>query len=1049
MGLSRFSVKRPVTTVMLIFIVVAFGFLAITNINMDMLPNINIPVALIQTSYSGAGPEEIENLITAPLEGVLGTVQGVKTISSMSSNGSSIVILEFEDNINIDTAALDMREKVDLIKGRLPSDANDPIVMKIDVNSMTSLTIGVSSQTGDLLELKRLVDKNVVSRLERQDGVASVSVAGGRDLEIDVELKPEKLRGYGISEATITQILRTENNNVPTGSVKQGDKSMSMRVTGQFNDLEEIRNLPLTTPAGSVVYLRDVADIKEVYKERASASYINGEPSVTLTIQKQSTANTVKVSDAVSRELARLQADMPNLKFNSLIDPANYIKKSLSSVTDSAMWGALFAVVVLYVFLRNYRSTLIIGLAIPISIVATFVGMYYTKMTLNVVSLSGLALGVGMLVDNSIVVLESIYRKIEEGDNRTKAAIQGAREVAASVTVSTLTTIAVFLPITFVGGTAAQMFNQLAMSIGFSLGSSLIVALTFVPMASSVLLRPQDVSGAHKSNNIFVKILNAISKGIEKLQKGYAKALDFCLARRKTTFLITLAFVILTMASMPFVGMELIAPTDEGTISVNIEMPKGTLLDECEAKSFEVVEKINDIPEIDTITMMIGSGRGTASMLGLGSSDASSISVKLISKKERDRSSIEVAKEISNRLSDVAGAKITATSTSSAMGNMGSSSVIAIYVKGDDLDKLEEIANDLVAIFSDIPGTANVKSSLEDASPQATIKVNRAKASAYGLTSSSVANIINTAVSGTVATTYKIDGDEFDIRIRQNKENFNYINDIQKILIPTPNGVTVPLYELATITTEEMPVTINRENQQKYISVSTELDGSDSNTVTTAITQKMAGYTMPDNYTWEFSGSAQQMAETFGGLGAALIIALFLVYMIMCAQFESFIYPLIIMFSIPIAFTGGFFGLLVTRVNLSMTGFLGLIILAGLVINNAIVLIDYTNLLIRERKMSVIDALKTAGPVRLRPILMTTLTTVLALVPMLISNGDGAELMRSLSAVVIFGLMLSTLVTLLLIPTLYLVVNNIKEGIIRRYNNFKSKRQKKHNPLAN
>lgn len=1022
MNFSSVAVKRPVTTLMCVLIAIAFGVLSIFNLKMDLFPNMNIPVALVLTSYESAGSEEIEKLITDPVEKAMGTVSGIKEIQSVSNNGSSMVMLEFEDNVDIDMAAIDIREKIDLVKGALPDAADDPMVIKLDVNSMSSIYISASAKGKDPVELKRTIEDNVSERLERQNGVASVSISGGRETEIRVVLKPEMLRGYGISESTVSQLLSAENLNTPSGSVDQGDKHLTVRVKGEFKSIDEIKNIPITAPSGAIIYLRDIADVTQVYKDITSTSYTNGEPSIMLTIQKQSTANTVNVSDVVMKELDKIKAEMPDINFLVITDPADYINNALSSVVDSAVQGGIFAVIVLYIFLRNFRSTMIVGTAMPISIISTFALMYFAGITLNMMSLGGLALGIGMLVDNAIVVLESIYKKLEEGVDRKTAAIEGAREVILSVVASTLTTVAVFLPISFAGGITAQIFNELSLTIAFSLFASLIVSITFVPMACSIILSPETVGNVHKHNNIFTKFLDTIGIGISAIESGYKRILSAALSHKKITMLVMVIFVGATFVSLPMVGMEFMPQSDEGSISVSIKLPKGTLLAETEKIAWEVIDRIQETPEIQDISMSIGGGGMSIS----GSSeDSSSINIKLVGKEERTRSSDQVAQEMRTKIQNIAGAEISISATSNSMGSYGGSGV-EINIKGDELDTLKEISNDMVEIIKTIPGTSEVKTSIENSAPQTTVRVNREKASAYGINSSSVASILRTAISGSVATTFKVDGDEYDIRIMQNSDKINYINDVESILIPSSTGANIPLYEIADIVTEEAPVSISRDNQQKYVSVSASISNVDLNTVNKQIEEKMKSYIMPKNYTWEFAGSSDQMTEAFSSLGFAMIIAVLLVYMIMAAEFESFLYPFIVMFSIPIAATGGLLGLIITGNALSITGFLGIIMLAGVVVNNAIVLIDYANLLIRERGLNYFQAIKVAGPARLRPILMSTLTTVLGMIPMMISQKEGAEMMRGLATVVVFGLSLSTLITLLLIPTIYVGLNDIR-----------------------
>jgi len=638
-----------------------------------------------------------------------------------------------------------------------------------------------------------------------------------------------------------------------------------------------------------------------------------------------------------------------------------------------------------------------------------------------------LTLGIGMLVDNSIVVLESIYRKIEAGEESKAAAIEGAREVAMSVVASTLTTVAVFLPISFSGGMAAQIFNEMSMTIAFSLGSSLVVALTFVPMAASLLLKPEHVSGTHhKSSNILVKLLDKVGAAIEGLTKGYTKVLAACLRRKKRTVFVAMLFTVLSFASLAVIGFEFMAQSDEGMVTITITMPEGSLLEETDAITTKVLERVQDNPEIAEFAVMVGGSTG----MGGGGTDSSTIMLTMAELMEREKSSSEYALEYEKAFKDIAGAEIEVSASSMSMGSYGSDGTVSFILKGDDFDTLSEVSNDLNKQIEDMDGVWKSETSLDSSSPQASIKVNRMKATSYGVTASGIASIVRTAVDGSVATTYKIDGDEYDIRIRQEESKVDYLNDLENILIPSATGASIPLYELADIEIVDMPVSITRTDNMQYVTITATMDsGVDTGTFSRNLTAFMNGYILPEGYMWEFSGTTQSMNETFSSLLLALVVAVFLVYAIMAAQFESLLYPFIVMFSIPIALGGGICGLLIMGERLSIVGMLGLIMLAGVVVNNAIVLVDYTNLLIRERGMSVIDALQEAGPVRLRPILMTTLTTVLALVPMMVSSSEGSEMMRGLAIVVVFGLSLSTLITLLFIPVVYAGFNQIKDGL--------------------
>ncbi len=1031
MNFIKTFVKRPVTTTMVILIFIAFGIMSFLNLRIDMMPEMDIPIAIVSTSYDGAGPEEIENLITKPLEGTLGTVPGVKNINSSSSNGSSLISIEFVDGTDLDQAAIDMREKIDMVSGYLPDEATDPMVLKIDINQMaSSAIIGVKNSSGNLTELQNIVDEKVVGRLERLPGVASVSATGGTTQEIDVILNQDALRGYGISEAQIMQILATENTNTPTGTIQQGNQELSLRVKGQFNSLDDIRNLPLTTSKGQTVFVGDVATVEQVMSDRASYSYINGDPAITLTIQKQSTANTVDVSNVLLKEITSLQKDFPDLEFINVYDPAEYINISINSVTSSAMIGGILAVIVLFVFLKDIRTTLIVAVAMPISIIITFSLMYFTGMTINIMSLGGLTLGIGMLVDNSIVVIESIYRKIEAGEDKFDAAIDGASEVSMSIIASTLTTIVVFIPITFAGGLAAQIFNQLSFTISFSLLSSLFASLTFVPMASAIFLQKEEEM--LKTGPIY-KILDKFNKLFDKFTEQYKKVLSFSLVHKKIVAIVVVAFLILTSLSITTIGAVFMPETDQGMLQVTISMPKGTIIDDTLEKSITVAQMINEVPEVASSTLIINDGSDAMSALTSG---GASFWIDLVPKEDRKRSAKELEVDLNNKFAEIPGAEIVATASEGSMGSYGGLGV-DVVIKGDDLNTLEQINNDFIEIFNNIDGVTQVDSSITESSPQADIIIDRQKAAGYGISASSISTIVTAQIQGFTPTTLKYDGSEYNIKLSGDPDAYTYLDDIKNILIPTSYGTTVPLYEVADISISYPPTSISRENQERYVTVSAKTDGTTPSEISKEFEKQLQTYIMPANYYWEYSGSQEQMAETFGQLMLALLFAILLVYMVMAAEFESLMYPFIVLFSIPIAISGGIFGLALVREPISITSFLGMIMLAGLVINSAIVIIDYTNHIVREQGLSHHEALLISGPVRLRPIVMSVSTTVLGLIPMATSNAEGAEMMRGLATIVIFGLLFSTVVTLLFIPTVYL---SLTERSIKKKNKKEAKR---------
>lgn len=1018
--ISKVSIKRPVTTAMVLLIVLMAGFISLTGLKMDLMPNIDIPIAIVSTTYVGAGPEEIETLITKPLEESLGTVSNVDTISSTSSSNSSMILVQFQDGTDIDMAAVDMREKVDMVKGTLPDDANDPMVLKLDVASMSSIIVGVESSNLALDELNTLLDDSIINRIERIDGVASVTAIGGVENEVEIVVNTDKMQGYGITETQIANVLKAENMNLPSGNITQGTSKLLVRSIGEFKSIDEIRDLPLTSASGAILHLSDVAEVNEVEKDLETFALINGEPAMAMIIQKQSTANVVDVSDKVNREITRITRDYPNLEITMLSDTADYIKTSINNVVVTAFQAAVLAIFVLLVFLKDARMALIIGISIPTSIVSTFALMYLNGMTLNLISTGGLAIGIGMLVDNSVVVLENIYTYWRKGMDKKEAAAVGAQEVAMAVTASTLTTVAVFFPLMFIGGSMGDMFSDLSLTICFSLFASLVVSLTFVPMACSQILKNPDEQKVRKPN-IFTKFLDLWGNGLEKLDAGYRVLLDWCLIHKKIVAVLVVAAFIGTMSLIPIIGIDLMPSMDQGSATIAIEMPKGTVLEETEKVVYTVLDKIEGIPEFEDVYVTVGGGM---SMAG-GGTDSASVMMNLVDLELRQRSTAEVCREVRQRLSDIAGCEITVSESASGMGSMGGSGV-SVQLNGDDTKTLMEIGNDIQALIADVPGLYDITSSAEDTVAEANVVINRQKATKYGMTTGQLASAINTAITGSVAGQYKVDGDEIDIRIRHDKEAVKYVDDLKNLLITTPTGAVIPITEVAEIQMGDSALSITRKDQHKYITVSASMEGRDINSVKKDMQAKMDTYIFPDGYDYEFTGSLEDIGDSYSKLGLVFVVSLLLVYMIMASQFESFIHPFIVMFSIPLAISGGIFGLFVTGKTITVTAFMGFIMLLGMVVNNAIVLIDATNQIVAKGEKDAYHALIEAGPNRLRPILMTTLTTVLGMVPMSLALGEGMEMQQPMAISIIFGLSISTLVTLIFVPVLYLLVDKLR-----------------------
>lgn len=1027
MNLSKFAVKRPVTITMIVLMIVILGIVSLSGLPIDLFPEIEIPVAVVATSYSGAGPQEIENLISKRIEGAVATVGNIDKVSSISSQGSSLVIAQFDFGTDMDFAALEIREKVDLVKGALPDDANQPIVIKMDPNAMPIVQIALSNN-GNLAGLQSLAEDTFQQRFERLEGVASVSISGGLVDEIRVEVDPWKLSDYGLNMGQLSQILASSNMNLPGGTAKDGGLELSIRVMGEFSSVEEIRNLPISLNSGAMITLGDVADVELTHKDISSISRTNGKDSINMSIQKQSGGNTVQVADKINREVEKLKKEYPNIDIEMVLDSSTFIRDSINNVVKNVIVGSIFAILILYIFLKNIRTTLIIGVAIPFSLIASFILLYLNGITLNMMTLGGLALAVGMLVDSAIVVLENIYRFRTQGYSREEAAIQGASEVGLSITASTLTTIAVFLPIVFVKGMVGILFKDFALTVTLSLIASLLVALTFIPMLSSEILKvDSDDEGTGKK-----KRLDFIYRGFDRIyiriEKLYIRVLNFGLQHRRTAIVFSIALFFLGIASLVGVGMEFFPATDEGSLFINMDLPLGSDIYQVDNMAQTIGKKLVEIPEVDVVFTNIGSGDMMRMDRG---SNSGTISVNLVDLNERKRSTREVSDEVRKFLKDVPGAEFT-VKEGSQMGPMGAGGdPVNIIIKGSELDILEEISKDLKGIVQSVEGTRDVKTSLSDAVPELEILVNKENAARYGLSTSQIASAIRTSVAGTTATKYKDEGEEIDVVIRGQEDIGESISNIEQLSITTPTGLNIPINQLAKVSVAKGPVSINRENQERTVSVTSQISGRDLRSITREIEKELLVYQFPNGYYYEIGGENEQMMEAFGQLLLALLLATVLIYMVMAAQFESLIHPFIIMFTIPLAFAGGSLALFLTGTPFGVTAFIGVIMLSGIVVNNGIVLIDYINIL-RSQGKEKYEAIRIAGPIRLRPILMTTLTTVLGLVPLALKLGTGSETQAPMAIVVIGGLTFSTILTLVFVPTIYTIFDDMSERFNRR-----------------
>lgn len=1033
MKITDFSVRRSVTITMIVLCIILLGGVSLTRLSVDLLPEIKFPVAIVVTDYTGAGPQEVETVVTKPLEEWVGTVQNVDKIESQTSAGSSTLIVWFKWGTDMDYATLQMREKVDLVKGFFPDEVGAPMVIKMDPAMMPVIQLGLSGGK-DLADLKTVADDIVKPGLERLEGVASVMVTGGYNREIQIVADPVKMQAYGIGLGQITQALKLENMNLSSGQVTEGKKELFVRTMGEYGSLDDIRKVNIGTAGGGSVFLGDIAEIKDTSAEVTQISRMNGKPSVGINIMKASTANTVKVSRLVEKELQTLSGQIPGgINVATVIDQADFISQAIGRVAQNAMLGGILAVVVLFLFLRNFRSTLIIGVAIPIAMIGTFTLLFLNGLTLNMMSLGGLALGIGMMVDSAIVILENIYRYREEGYSKKEAAIKGTDEVATAVIASTLTSIAVFLPIVFVEGIAAQFFRELALTVSFSLGASLLVALTLVPMMSSKILAVSNGKSANeeqkeKKKGVLSKAFAVTGNFLGFLDRIYGRVLAWALNHRKTVVGGVFLVLVLSFALVPLVGMEFMPGMDSGQITVNVELDKGTVLTETNKVVEEIEDMINSLDqEVETIFTSVGM-QGSEMNANSKTPEIAQIMVTLVSKTKRLRSSEQIADDLRAKTAVIPGAEIS-VSVSEQMGAT-TGAPVSIKIKGDELDQLKIMAEEVVGIVETVSGTREVESSITEGRPEMQIKVNRDRANMYGLSVVQVASAVRTAFSGEIATRYRTAGNEINVRVILPKDYREDMQDMKKVILTSPMGNQVSLGELADFTIAIGPTTIGRENQTRIATVNSQISGRDLNSVMKDIQTKLHDYVLPQGYTIEYGGQNADMMDAFGNLILALILAIILVYMVMASQFESLVYPFIIMFSMPTTFIGVIGALAITGRTFSVPTFIGVIMLAGIVVNNAIVLIDYINTL-RKRGMEREEAIIKAGPVRLRPILMTTLTTALGMLPIAFGVGEGAEMQAPMATAVIGGLTASTIFTLVFVPVMYTVIDDFGKWLKR------------------
>lgn len=1015
MKLPEHAVNRPIMIYMFTTVLILLGVVSFVRLPVDLMPETQYPTLSVRAEYPGVAPEEMENLVTRPLEASLSAAPGIYRINSTSAEGTANVRIQFDWGVNIDEAANEIRTRLDRTRGALPEGVLPPTVFKFDTSQMPIMSLAVSgNQNQDSRALRTLLEKDIQPRLERVQGVAAVDIRGGLRREIHIMLSTEKLRSYNLSVNQIVNVLRNENRNRPVGPMEEGKYEVLLRTQGEFQDVREINNVVVTSRGGAPIYLKDVAQVTDTHEEIRQMVRIDDKPSVRFSIRKQSGTNTVTVAENVREELQRLEKAFPGITIMPMFDSSKFITQSIDNLKESAIWGGILAILALLLFLRNVRSTLIVAISIPITVIGTFILMYAYGFTLNTMSFGALALSVGMIVDNAIVIIENVFRHREGGQTHEEAATTGTSEVAGALIASTLTSVAVFVPLLFLGGQSGIMFKQLAWIVGFSQVFSLLIGLTLVPVLCAKYLRVREPDA--KTHPLLFKIIHTSGRMLDTLDDNYQRAIRWSIMHRKSVLVgATLVFGA-SLLLIPFIGVEMMPETDESEIRVSLELPPGTkieITDELSKRVEEIVRK--EVPETRHIMSEIGGGGWMSS-----SSHTSDLSVQLVDKTQRKRTSQQIVDAIRPKLNIQPGVLVRARSQSNNMmrNRGGNTERVAVEIRGFDMAVASDIAKRIKDQVDSVPGITDSQISRREGMPEMLIRVDRDKAASLGINASDIADTLETVIGGRRASEFRQEGEEFNILVRLNEEQRANISQLEHVSVVTPGGQSVPIGNLVSVQRREGPVSIERQDQERLVRVQAGYAKRDLGSIMKDIDQKLGGMSLPAGFSIFYGGEYEEQQKSFRELLFALILAIALVYMVMAAQFESLRDPLIILFSIPLAAIGVVLVLFLTETTFNQQAFIGVIMLAGIVVNNAIVLIDYTNLLRRQDKLLLRHAVELAGR-RLRPILMTTLTAIVGLLPMALGFGEGAEVQAPMARVVIGGLTTSTLITLLFIPTIY------------------------------
>ena len=1018
----KLFIRRPVFTTMLVMLLVVFGVTAYPTLGIDLYPDVDFPIVTVRITYTGASPEEMEGLITKPVEDAVSSVSGIKTLSSTSREGISETAIEFELGTNAKLAANDVREKVAGVRRRLPDEIDEPVVQRFDISAQSIMTFSLASDTRERGEIRKIAEDVVKDELQRIDGVAEVNIYGAGNREIYVYVEPTKLEAYNVTFQAVYDTVNSHNYNTPGGRVKSNGNEMTIRTIGKYKSVEDMGKIVVSLQQGRVVRLADVAKIVDGWAEERVYARTSGTPSVLVSVQKQSGTNTVNVAERVKKEMERLQSILPaDVKVSIVRDSSVYIRDNVDDVMSSLLFGGFLAILITFLFIRDWRATVIAGISIPTSIIATFFLMKAMGFTLNNMSLLALSLAVGILIDDAIVVVENIVRHIQEGSTPLEAAGNGTGEIALAVFAATLSLLAVFVPVGSMGEIIGQFFKQFGLTVAFAIAFSMFVAFSMVPTMSAYWLRPMDYKAI--PTNRFARGVKAVldwwENGFEVMSKAYVELLRWALNRPKKILALSFLTLVINLMLVPFIGFEFQPTYDSGEFSIGISAPAGTSIDRMKELVAPVEKEILAIPELESAYLILGSGRQPPYKASMG--------IKLTPSTERSRSMTKITDELRAKLRNYTALKLSVQIAQ--MSGRGDVRPLQIALRGPDLTTLTGYAQNLADQMKQIPGTADVDYSSEQYEPEVIVKLDPVRAGEVGMDPTTAGKVIQMAFLGLATSNQYTAGDkDYVIRVQMPENLRRDINDVSNMRISSKTGVFVRLGDVADVSLSSGPTQIDREDRQRQIIVYSNAVGVSVGDLVQKVTTLIPSLNMPLGYSHKFVGQAKMMADSFKVIGQAMIMAVILIYMVLAAQFESYIHPLTIMLSLPFALIGALLGLLIGGHTINTMSLIGIILLMGLVTKTSILLVDYT-IQLREEGVPIVEALIRSGSVRLRPILMTTISTILGMLPLALGIGAGAELRASMAVAVVGGLITSSLLTMVVVPLAYFMIDRFQIGL--------------------